>query len=435
MKKYNFILIVLSLVLISCKEQKTITLTQQPIPQNGNVSLAFKKTQIFKPVKIICALLKNNTDLLVKTLNTTDYGSAEIEFSNVPIGTWKLKIDAISTDNIILYSGSVDVSVRENQFTNVNPAFDQKSSGKDGITRSVTWTQGSRWIDFSSIPLLKSQNTQYDGRGVGYPFVIFDDSSYKMWYLNIKSLASSTESNTSIGYATSKNGLVWQHYSHKPVLTSTAGTWDAFIIGHGSILKDDTGYKLYYDGRSSNTHIPFSIGLATSFDGIHWKKKPEPILTGTNSWDYSIGVKGVLKVKNKYYMYYGSGPASSIGLATSVDGITWTRYTNNPIINPTEPWEGGGIGYASVIYDEGKFKMVYSNNGYSASFGYAISADGIHWIKDASNPIFAKEKTKNLWAGIVGYPSLTKVGDKLMIYYTGMESGGSNMRIGVAIKN
>ncbi|MDP1675868.1 MAG: hypothetical protein Q8L88_03300 [Bacteroidota bacterium] len=435
MKKYSVIFIILAFVFTSCKEQLVTTPIQQLASQNGNVSLAFEKSQIPETVKIIRAVLKRNSDSLINTLNAADSGSAEIVFSKVPVGIWKLKIDAMNADNIILYTGSVDVTVLENMVTNVNLVLQQISTGVGSVKITVTWAQNSSWFDFSSIPILYPQGTQYDGRGIGYPFVTYDDSLYKMWYLNIQSAVNSKGAISSVGYATSKDGLTWKHYSQEPVLTPTQGTWDAFIIGHGTILRDETGYKLYYCGYNDNNNIRYSIGLATSSDGIQWEKKTDPVFKGTNSWDYSIGVKGVLKVNNKYFMYYGSSPASGIGLATSADGITWTRYPSNPIINPTESWEGGGIGYASVIYDEGKFKMVYVNNGYSSGFGYATSEDGIHWIKDASNPIFTKEKTKNLWAGNVGYPSLTKVGNKLMIYYTGMNSNGLEMRIGVAIKN
>jgi predicted GH43/DUF377 family glycosyl hydrolase len=435
MKKYIFAFIILALVLTSCREQLVAPPTQQSVSKNGNLSLVFEKSQIPGAVKIIRAVLKRNSDSLISTLNTTDSGSAVIGFSNVPVGTWKLKIDAMNADNIILFTGSVDVTVVENLVTNVNLVLQQVSTGVGSVKITVTWAQSSGWFDFSSIPILYSQGTQYDGRGIGYPFVMYDDSLYKMWYLNIQSSVNSKGAFSSVGYATSKDGFTWSHYSQEPILTPTQGTWDSFIIGHGTILKDNAGYKLYYCGYNDNNNIRYSIGLATSSDGIHWEKKTDPVLNGTNSWDYSVGVKGVLKVNNKYFMYYGSSPASGIGLATSSDGITWTRYASNPILNPTENWEGGGIGYASVIYDEGKFKMVYVNNGYSSSFGFATSEDGIHWTKDDANPIFSKEKTKNSWAGNVGYPSLTKVGSKLMIYYTGMNSYGLEMRIGLAIKN
>jgi predicted GH43/DUF377 family glycosyl hydrolase len=435
MKKYGFVFIILAFIHSSCQERLDKNPAQQSVSLNGKVSLAFEKSQISEAVTKIRAVLKRNSDSLISTLNTTDSGSAEIGFTNVPVGTWKLKIDAMNTDNIILFTGSVDVTVLENLVTNVNLVLQQVSAGVGSVKITVAWAQNGSWYDFSSNPILFPQATQYDGRGIGYPFVMYDDSLYKMWYLNIQSSVNSKGAISSIGYATSKDGLTWNHYSQEPVLIPSQGTWDSFIIGHGTILKDNAGYKLYYCGYNDNNNIRYSIGLATSTDGIHWEKKTDPVLNGTNGWDYSIGVKGVLKVNNKYYMYYGSSPASGIGLATSTDGITWTRYASNPILNPTELWEDGGIGYASVIYDEGKFKMAYVNNGYSSSFGFATSEDGIHWTKDAANPIFNKEKTKNLWAGNVGYPSLTKVGNKLMIYYTGMNSGGLEMRIGVAIKN
>jgi len=434
-KKYGFVFIVVIFFLTTCKEQKVITQTQQSISQNGNVSLVFEKTQIPKAVKLIHAVLRKNSDSLVSTLNTTDLGSPEIEFSNVPVGNWKLNIDAMNADNITLYSELVDVTVLKNQVTNVNLVLPQASSGVGGIKITVTYVQTNRWADFSSTPILSPQGTMYDGKGLAFPFVMYDDSIFKMWYSNIQSSVNAKGAVTSVGYATSKNGLTWKHYSRQPVLIPTKGTWDAFSVGHGTILKDSGEYKLYYSGYIESNGSRFSIGLATSTDGIHWTKKAEPILSGSNGWDYSIAVKGVVKVNNKYYMYYHSGDASGIGLATSTDGISWTRYAGNPILIPTDPWEGWGISIPSVIYDEGKFKMVYANTGMSSSFGFATSEDGIHWTKDAGNPIFSKEKTKKKWSYNIGYPSITKVGNKLMIYYMGVNSSNNKMSIGVLVKN
>jgi hypothetical protein len=80
---------------------------------------------------------------------------------------------------------------------------------------------------------------------------------------------------------------------------------------------------------------------------------------------------------------------NSIGLATSVDGINFTKKFEGPIVHTiaTEPYFNGS---ASVLFDQGIFKIWYLNctHWYDAPDGkiepcyhikYAESADGIYW--------------------------------------------------------
>ncbi len=55
------------------------------------------------------------------------------------------------------------------------------------------------------------------------------------------------------------------------------------------------------------------------------------------------------------------------------------KYRGNPVLRPTEPWEGGvAILYGSVLRDEGKYRAWYYAAG---SVGYAESDDGVAWTK------------------------------------------------------
>ena len=45
---------------------------------------------------------------------------------------------------------------------------------------------------------------------------------------------------------------------------------------------------MYYNGYSDE-YANWHIGLATSVDGINWTKHSQPILYGTYGWEYQIG--------------------------------------------------------------------------------------------------------------------------------------------------
>jgi predicted GH43/DUF377 family glycosyl hydrolase len=151
---------------------------------------------------------------------------------------------------------------------------------------------------------------------------------------------------------------------------------------------------MYY---SANNGLVSAIGLATSTDGIHWTKRPNPVLeTVSGSWHAKeTCFPNVYFDGNKYYMWYTGatdlGP-SSIGLATSTDGIEWTNDVNNPVLTGTpSAWDSKNLGAPFVVKVGNTFYMFYDadNTGVccTLSIGYATSTDGIHWVKSTDNPI------------------------------------------------
>jgi len=92
----------------------------------------------------------------------------------------------------------------------------------------------------------------------------------------------------------------------------------------------------------------------------------------SGSWE-SLAVEkpSVIYYNGKYYMFYIGWDSSlncRIGLATSNDGINFTKYANNPILE--DPEGTGRINAPSVIrWKDGNFYMwAYNRNGYNIVF-------------------------------------------------------------------
>jgi len=178
---------------------------------------------------------------------------------------------------------------------------------------------------------------------------------------------------------------------------------------------------MYYIGQHDYyLNAEWNIGLATSTDGINWIKLPEPVLKATQKY-YYIGATDVLKHNGVYFMYFGyispSDMEHKIGLAKSLDGIKWDFCNHNPILTRTYDWECNGVSYPTVIYDEGKFKMVYQNEVLQSAFGMATSDDGTNFVKDTV-PFFTNANTVNNWIRIA-YPNFRKLNNEYRIYYSG----------------
>jgi hypothetical protein len=108
----------------------------------------------------------------------------------------------------------------------------------------------------------------------------------------------------------------------------------------------------------------------------------------------------VVKTASGYAMLYGGltfGNNYQIGLATSSDGLNWSKYSADPVISNggSQSWASFREFPATLMLDNGVYKLWFngdnsnlsSDPGYKSGFGYATSPDGINWSFDAGNPI------------------------------------------------
>ena len=223
-----------------------------------------------------------------------------------------------------------------------------------------------------------------------------------LWHLNERSGTSAADSSANGNTAELASIGSWTKYASNPVLNlGAANAWDDAGIFGASVIKDGATYKMWYTGYDGAV---WRIGYATSADGITWTKNPGNScgLTGngcimnlgtTGTWDDAhVGFHTVIKDGTTYKMWYTGhdGANYRIGYATSADGIIWTKYASNPVLNlgAANTWDDAHVYEASVIKDGSTYKMWYTgHSGTNTKVGYATSADGIVWTKYASNPV------------------------------------------------
>ncbi|MFC2088377.1 hypothetical protein ACFLSX_02160, partial [Calditrichota bacterium] len=142
------------------------------------------------------------------------------------------------------------------------------------------------------------------------------------------------------------------------------------------------------------TLLFFVATFAVSFAQINWTKHPEPVLThgSAGAWDsLYIQHSAVVFDGTKYHMYYSAQSAItghfSIGHATSDEGISWEKDAlNNPVLEkgPSGAWDADYVVNASVLYDGSTFHMWYTGarpTNINIRIGYATSPDGSIWQK------------------------------------------------------
>jgi hypothetical protein len=187
-----------------------------------------------------------------------------------------------------------------------------------------------------------------------------------------------------------------------PVLGTAAGTMDALGLVGFPRKKDGGGYEVLYRG-TDGAGID-AIGYASSPDGITWTKYPgNPVLERSSSagtaWDTSgVSYGPILDEGDRYIMFfrgYDTGGSIRYGRATSPDLIDWTRDTNF-VFGP------GAAGSWEQFLDSAVVKHVNAGYGmwylaYDAagvgSIGYAYSEDGASWTRSAANPVLTEDIT------------------------------------------
>ncbi|MFH0866330.1 MAG: T9SS type A sorting domain-containing protein [Bacteroidota bacterium] len=263
------------------------------------------------------------------------------------------------------------------------------------------------WVKYPSNPVVVKQNFLTEFYAIGQPAVIMENDTFKMWYV-----ACGLDHKGRVLYATSVNGSTWTKYGGGAVImdVDSAGSWDDTWTDTPEIVHGPNGYLLYFFGDSITDVQPdpqaptsSALGVATSPDGINWTRySGNPILTkgDTGSWEnFWIESPAVLwdSATSQYMMWYSGVNKNWLiqtGLATSPDGLNWTKYPGNPVITygPPQSYDDMWVAVPSVIKKDGQFEMWYNAFNSIAAWDttficFATSTDGINWTKYAGNPL------------------------------------------------
>lgn len=430
---FSFLFLVI-LLINGCKSNPT---QNNPIDlelRTGQIKLNFDKNTIPDGIVIVKATLtRENHNPIIADLNITSDTTATILIQDITIGSWHLLVQAFDNNNSVAYEGETTVTINENQTTTVNLVLQPNATGLGNVLIYVSWGGAHshrNWIDNPNSPIFFRINNSNDAMGVASRHILFEDNIYRMWFTTLTSQWTGR-----IFYATSSDGIYWQRVSENPVITvGSAGSWDTRSVGSGPVIKVNGHYRIYYGGRVSDLDHNH-IGMAVSQDGIVWEKFPTPIIYAEPGWQFQLGASDIIKIDGIYHLYYYgySNNSYKIGLATSLDGVVWNKYPGNPILSPTKPWEGSGIYHPTVYFEDGLYKMVYMTSSTTSSgLGMAYSLDGKNWTKYTNNPVFKTNDLTNNWAFRVGFPSTIKIGDSYRLYYSGRRNDSGDWALGFA---
>jgi predicted GH43/DUF377 family glycosyl hydrolase len=121
----------------------------------------------------------------------------------------------------------------------------------------------------------------------------------------------------------------FEKHAKNPILSpDPSHDWEsAFLYNPCATVVGGRVALLY---RAQNAAKVSSIGLAWSRDGVHFERRPEPVLTPTEPYETPGGCEDprVVHVDGTYYMTYTGydGKHALLCLATSRDLVNWTKH-------------------------------------------------------------------------------------------------------------
>ena len=303
----------------------------------------------------------------------------------------------------------------------------QKFSGHGDAYFYKMWHQGTNGIALSYSDdgihwTLKSDNVVINGPNPAHPCVVYDENGfgggsvyYKAWYWKGYPAAGDV---SVIQYSESSDGIVWKpsisvtQDASSPLSDGIPGYF-YHLYGPGAVLYNPAAtstagqpytfpYVMFYDtsneGGGPGKGIE-QIALAYSSDGLAWTRYgSEPIIipSGVSTdWDgaYAYRPSLIRSQSGTYYLLYsGSNDqidptttipyAHGIGVATSLDGIHWTKSTSNPVFSYADgsAWRNSRTYAPSVLLSSsGGLQMWFSGGtgltaGMNQGIGYVNMA-------------------------------------------------------------
>ena len=217
------------------------------------------------------------------------------------------------------------------------------------------------------------------------------------------------------------DGVTWNILQDPVIDVGSSGAPDeVHALDPATVLVDGTVY-LYYSAVSPT--CPRSVCLATSTDGIRFSKHPgNPVVIG--------GGPEVVYRNGVFHLYCWKEHRNGfqIHLATSSDGASFEERRDPVLpVGPPGSWDSQTVETPRILEEDGAYTMFYCGSNRFADYpfhaGIARSTDLVHWEKSPRNPIFGRGAEGAWDEGAIWFTTVERVGDVYYLWYEGYGGG------------
>lgn len=373
------------------------------------------------------------------------------------------EIPALHLDDIIYDLADLNLDALLNDLAALKDTYDNVGDIVDflNINKTVigcaTSSNGINWTIEESEVLAGDSNELWDN--VGYPCVINDGGTYKMWYTHDRIDLTQTELenilsdlnegiatrkdaieallrgiSTVIGYAESPDGENWTVVDYE-VLAGSGYILES--VGDPCVIKNGDTYEMWYtqvktaitqvdladllanaDSLDADTLLDILddtatvISHTTSDDGINWAAPDEVLAGNTAPWD-SIASPSVIKVGSDYKMWYTriETDLTPTDLQDILDEIQGLGLPD--LLLSIDPEDLDEFLEELATLDLANLKEMLRD--ISTVISYAESPNGEDWT--VVDPYDIAGSSDSLWSG-VSAPSVIRYGSIYKMWYT-----------------
>jgi predicted GH43/DUF377 family glycosyl hydrolase len=220
----------------------------------------------------------------------------------------------------------------------------------------------------------------------------------------------------SLAFATSTNDLpfgAWTRTSTQPIISPQGTSWESagtfnpavqFVASVGNLYQPGgprVTPKIVMLYRAQDAAGTSRLGYAESTDGIHFTRRPEPVLSPEADYEKDGGVEDprLQEFDGIYYLTYTgyNKKDAQLCLATSHDLIHWER---KGVILPAYKgnWNKGWTKSGAIVPEkiDGKYWMYWLGTAADKTdqMGLSYSTDLLHWTEATQTPVLPRRPGK-----------------------------------------
>ena len=225
---------------------------------------------------------------------------------------------------------------------------------------------------------------EYEKKGLCAPCALIINNKVHLFYQTY-----GNGCKDAICHATSENGIEFTRNPTNPIF-HPQGDWTCGRAIDAEVIKFNGRYLLYYATRDITQKIQM-IGVAaasinSNFNAEDWTQFTDyPILKPELPWEKKCTEgASVIQRSDVLFMFYAgayNNEPQQIGVAKSIDGINWTRLSNQPFLpnGDVGEWNGSESGHPHIFQDtDDKTYLFFQGNNDNGKTWY-ISKIQVMW--------------------------------------------------------
>jgi predicted GH43/DUF377 family glycosyl hydrolase len=191
----------------------------------------------------------------------------------------------------------------------------------------------------------------------------------------------------------------WRRLSQQPIISPQGDGWESAGTFNPAIVIHDGKLVMLY--RAQDKLGTSRLGYAESSDGIHFTRRPEPVLSPETDYEQGGGVEDprLVQLGDTYYLTYTgyNQKDAQLCLAVSKDLLHWER---KGVILPAYKgkWNVGWTKSGAIVPEKinGKYWMYWLGTSADKTdqMGVSYSSDLVHWTEALDTPVLPRRPGK-----------------------------------------